>query len=149
MSLATNWNIIVEENVNSSDRCRTQWSLDSSSSDRPQIRSAASWRGADIRHPRGPALMAPRTAHFEEVREIRSEINIYPDLSQPLVEIPALIACAVPQEVSSREVQEVVLQNQHSHWVEQIGICEVAGERCIIVAQGGRQQQRPFGVTVR
>ena len=70
--------------------------------------------------------MAPRTAHFEEVREIRSEINIYPDLSQPLVEIPALIACAVPQEVSSREVQEVVLQNQHSHWVEQIGICEVA-----------------------
>ena len=65
--------------------------------------------------------MAPRTAHFEEVREIRSEINIYPDLSQPLVEIPALIACAVPQEVSSREVQEVVLQNQHPHWVEQMG----------------------------
>src|SRR5580658_1238733 len=34
---------------------------------------------------------------------------------------PALIACAVLQEVGSSEVQEVVLQNQHSHWVEQMG----------------------------
>jgi hypothetical protein len=33
-------------------------------------------------------LTAPRTAHFEEVREVRSESNIYPDLSPPLVDIP-------------------------------------------------------------
>jgi hypothetical protein len=88
MSLATNWNIIVEENVDSPDRRRTQWPPDSSSSGRPQIRSAASWRGADIRCPHGPDLTAPRTAHFEEVREVRSESNIYPDLSPPLVDIP-------------------------------------------------------------
>jgi hypothetical protein len=43
---------------------------------------------ADIRRLHGPALTAPRTAHFEKVREIRSESNIYPDLSPPLVEIP-------------------------------------------------------------
>ena len=43
---------------------------------------------ADIRRLHAPALTAPRTAHFEELREIHSESNIYPDLSPPLVEIP-------------------------------------------------------------
>jgi hypothetical protein len=43
--------------------------------------------GADIRRLHGLALTAPRTAHFEKVREIRGESNIYPYLSLPLVEI--------------------------------------------------------------
>ena len=73
--------------------------------------------GADVRRLHRPASKAPRAAHLEEVCEIRSESDIYPDLSPALVEIAhrqPLIACAVPQEARPAQVQEVVFQSQHS-----------------------------------
>ena len=73
--------------------------------------------GADVRRLHRPASKAPRAAHLEEVGEIRSESDIYPDLSRLLVEIAhrqPFVTCAVPQEAGAAQMQEVMLQNQRS-----------------------------------
>ena len=87
-----------------------------------------------------PAL----AAHLEQIGEIIVEQQRQIEARRPvavILQADALIGGAAPQEDRAHDVQRVLLQHQPAVAVD-VGIGEIDGQRRIVVAQIGAEQQR-------
>ena len=95
---------------------------------------------AGAHSPARPAL----ATHLEQIGEIIVEQQRQVEARRPVAVIlqrDALVGRAAPQENRTHDVQRVLLQRQPAVAVH-VGIGEIDGQRRIIVAQIGAEQQR-------
>jgi len=90
-----------------------------------------------------PAAGAPLAAHLEQIGEIIVEQQRQVETRRPVAVILQrypLVSRAAPQENRAHDVQRILLQHQSAIAVH-VGIGEVDGQRRIVVAQIGAEQQ--------
>ncbi len=88
-------------------------------------------------------------ADLEQVGKVCCECDLDANVLRPLVIIfdgQPLVAVCHPQEARPAQMDEVMLQDEPALAVEEVGIGQVAGERCVVVAQCRRQQHRALPV---
>jgi hypothetical protein len=83
--------------------------------------------------------------NLEQVGEIRRIDDSELDATGPIVEIlnaQPFEATSIPKKSRAPEVDEIVFDPQAPRRVVEIRICEIAGERGVIVSQRRAEQQR-------